>query len=38
MTNQQIAAALEMSVSNVKVQIARGKDVLASRLTGKKLS
>ncbi|MCR9244089.1 MAG: sigma-70 family RNA polymerase sigma factor [bacterium] len=32
LTNAQIAAALEVSVSNVKVQIARGKDVLASRL------
>ncbi len=31
-TNQQIAAALDISVSNVKVQIARGKDLLASRL------
>jgi len=33
-TNQQIAAALDISVSNVKVQIARGKDILASRLQG----
>ncbi|MBX3463103.1 MAG: RNA polymerase sigma factor [Planctomycetes bacterium] len=32
LTNQQIAAALGMSVSSVKVQIARGKDILASRL------
>ncbi|MCA8975564.1 MAG: sigma-70 family RNA polymerase sigma factor [Planctomycetes bacterium] len=35
LTNQQIASALEISVSNVKVQIARGKDILASRLEGK---
>ena len=33
-TNQQIAEALGISVSNVKVQIARGKDILASRLQG----
>lgn len=33
-TNQQIAEALGISVSNVKVQIARGKDILASRLMG----
>lgn len=33
-TNQQIAAALDISVSNVKVHVARGKDVLASRLQG----
>lgn len=33
-TNQQIADALGISVSNVKVQIARGKDILASRLQG----
>lgn len=32
LTNQQIAAALGVSVSNVKVQLARGKDILASRL------
>lgn len=32
MTNQQIADALGISVSNVKVQIARGKDILQSRL------
>lgn len=32
LTNAQIAASLEVSVSNVKVQIARGKDILASRL------
>ncbi len=32
LTNQQIAEALGVSVSNVKVQIARGKDILASRL------
>jgi RNA polymerase sigma-70 factor (ECF subfamily) len=32
MTNQQIAAALGISVSNVKVQLARAKDVLQSRL------
>ena len=31
-TNQEIAAALGISVSNVKVQLARGKDLLASRL------
>lgn len=34
LTNAQIAAALQVSVSNVKVQIARGKDILASRLMG----
>jgi RNA polymerase sigma-70 factor (ECF subfamily) len=33
-TNQQIADALGISVSNVKVQLARGKDILASRLQG----
>lgn len=33
-TNQQIAAALGISVSNVKVRLARGKDILASRLQG----
>jgi RNA polymerase sigma-70 factor, ECF subfamily len=33
-TNQQIAEALGISISNVKVQIARGKDILASRLQG----
>ena len=38
MTNQQIAAALEVSVSKVKVQVARGKDILASRLVGKEES
>ena len=32
MTNPQIAEALGMSVSNVKVQLARAKDVLQSRL------
>lgn len=32
LTNQQIAAALDMSVSNVKVQVARGKDLLQGRL------
>ncbi len=32
MTNQQIAEALGISVSNVKVQLARGKDILAMRL------
>jgi len=32
MTNQQIADALGISVSNVKVQLARAKDVLQSRL------
>jgi RNA polymerase sigma-70 factor (ECF subfamily) len=32
MTNQQIATALGVSVSSVKVQLARGKDILASRL------
>jgi len=31
-TNREIAAALGISVSNVKVQLARGKDILASRL------
>jgi RNA polymerase sigma-70 factor (ECF subfamily) len=34
MTNQQIAESLGISISNVKVQIARGKDLLASRLQG----
>lgn len=33
-TNQQIAEALQISLSNVKVQLARGKDILASRLMG----
>jgi RNA polymerase sigma-70 factor (ECF subfamily) len=33
-TNQQIAEALCISLSNVKVQLARGKDILASRLQG----
>lgn len=33
-TNQQIAEALDISLSNVKVQLARGKDILASRLQG----
>ncbi len=33
-TNQQIAEALGISISNVKVQLARGKDILASRLQG----
>lgn len=33
-TNQQIAEALEISLSNVKVQLARGKDILSSRLQG----
>jgi RNA polymerase sigma-70 factor (ECF subfamily) len=32
LTNQQIADALGISLSNVKVQIARAKDILASRL------
>jgi RNA polymerase sigma-70 factor (ECF subfamily) len=32
LTNQQIAESLGISVSNVKVQLARGKDILASRL------
>ncbi|MBL8723309.1 MAG: sigma-70 family RNA polymerase sigma factor [Planctomycetes bacterium] len=32
LTNQQIAEALGISLSNVKVQIARGKDILQSRL------
>lgn len=32
LTNHQIAAALGISVSNVKVQLARAKDVLQSRL------
>jgi len=34
LTNQQIAEALGISISNVKVQLARGKDILASRLQG----
>jgi RNA polymerase sigma-70 factor (ECF subfamily) len=34
LTNQQIADALNISVSNVKVQLARGKDILSSRLQG----
>jgi RNA polymerase sigma-70 factor (ECF subfamily) len=33
-TNQQIADSLGISLSNVKVQLARGKDILASRLQG----
>ena len=32
LTNQQIASAMGISVSNVKVQLARAKDVLQSRL------
>ncbi len=32
LTNQQIADALGISLSNVKVQLARAKDILASRL------
>src|SRR5262249_22923957 len=32
MTNQQIADSLGISISNVKVQLARAKDVLQSRL------
>lgn len=32
LTNQQIADALSISVSNVKVQVARAKDLLQSRL------
>jgi RNA polymerase sigma-70 factor (ECF subfamily) len=32
LTNAQIAEALGMSLSNVKVQLARAKDILASRL------
>ena len=31
-TNQEIATSLGISISNVKVQLARGKDILASRL------
>ncbi len=34
LTNQQIAEFLGISISNVKVQLARGKDILASRLQG----
>ncbi len=34
LTNQQIADALGVSLSSVKVQLARGKDILASRLHG----
>ena len=34
MTNMQIAEVLGISVSNVKVRVARGKDILASRLEG----
>jgi len=34
LTNGQIADALGISISNVKVQLARGKDLLASRLEG----
>ena len=33
-TNLQIAEALGISLSNVKVQLARGKDILSSRLQG----
>ncbi len=33
-TNQQIAESIGISLSNVKVQLARGKDILASRLQG----
>ncbi|MBM4062296.1 MAG: RNA polymerase sigma factor [Planctomycetes bacterium] len=33
-TNQQIADALGMSLSNLKVHLARGKDILQSRLQG----
>jgi RNA polymerase sigma-70 factor (ECF subfamily) len=32
LTNQQVAAALGISISNVKVQVARAKDILQSRL------
>src|SRR5260221_407593 len=32
LTNQQIAAALGISISNVKVQVARAKDIMQSRL------
>ena len=31
-TNQQIADALDISVSNVKVRVARAKDILQGRL------
>jgi len=34
LTNQQIAESLDISLSNVKVQLARGKDILQSRLLG----
>ena len=34
LTNQQIAESLGISLSNVKVQLARGKDILQSRLQG----
>lgn len=34
MTNQQIADSLGISISNVKVRVARAKDILASRLEG----
>lgn len=34
LTNQQIADSLGISLSNVKVQLARGKDILQSRLQG----
>jgi RNA polymerase sigma-70 factor (ECF subfamily) len=34
LTNQQIATSLGVSISSVKVQLARGKDILASRLQG----
>lgn len=34
LTNQQIAAALGISVSNVKVLVAQAKDILQSRLEG----
>jgi len=37
MTNQQIAESLEISVSNVKVQVSRGKDILASRLSSRSM-
>jgi len=34
LSRRQIADALGISVSNVKVQLARAKDILASRLQG----
>ncbi|MBK8098302.1 MAG: sigma-70 family RNA polymerase sigma factor [Planctomycetes bacterium] len=34
MTNHQIAEAMGISISNVKVQVARAKDILQSRLAG----